>query len=149
MNNLSRYENRNYPQSRGFGNFYNLIDNFFDNSFPSQFAMKDMSFKVDIKEDDDNYLVEADLPGFKKDEVELHVENGRLSIKASKNENNEEKDDEGRYLHRERKTSTMLRTMQFDGIDEDNLKAKLDEGVLRITLPKASEDEKRKMIEIQ
>ncbi|MDO5714668.1 MAG: Hsp20 family protein [Tissierellia bacterium] len=145
MNNLRL--RRNNILDRGFEDFYNVIDDFFNGSFTPAKAMEAGSFKVDIEDRDDSYGIIAELPGIDKDEIEITLEEGKLRIAVEKVEDEEEK--EKNYLHRERRVRSMSRTMYFKDIDEENLEASLDQGVLEIKVPKKSKKDDMKKIEIQ
>ena len=92
--------------------------------------------KTDVKETDDGYQMDVDLPGFTKDEIHLDLENGYLTISTEKSlENKEEK--QGRVLRQERYAGTMSRSFYVgDGITEEDIRAKYENGVLTISLPK-------------
>lgn len=137
----------NLLRDKRFDDFYSMIDSFFNDSFTPQTALSSSTFKVDISENDKEYKVEAELPGFSKDEIEVNFEEGKLIISARKNE--EENIEEKNYIHRERKTSEMTRRMFFKDVDEENLSAQLDGGVLEITIPKKENLNKSKKIEIK
>ncbi|MGO1580850.1 MAG: Hsp20/alpha crystallin family protein [Peptoniphilaceae bacterium] len=137
----------NLLRDKRFDDFYSMIDSFFNDSFTPQTALSSSTFKVDISENDKEYKVEAELPGFSKDEIEVDFEEGKLIISARKNE--EENIEEKNYIHRERKTSEMTRRMFFKDVDEENLSAQLDGGVLEITIPKKENLNKSKKIEIK
>lgn len=92
------------------------------------------SFKTDISETDNNYTIEADLPGFSKDQIEVAFQEGNLTISAKRDEVNEEI--KGNYLRKERCAGQLLRTFVFDNVDTDNVKADYKDGVLKIDLPK-------------
>ena len=92
------------------------------------------NFKTDISETDNNYTIEADLPGFSKDQIEVAFQEGNLTISAKRDEVNEET--KGNYLRRERRAGQLLRTFVFDNVDSDNIKAQYKDGVLKIDLPK-------------
>lgn len=92
------------------------------------------SFKTDITETENNYTIEADLPGFSKDQIEVAFQEGNLTISAKRDEVNEES--KGNYLRRERRTGQLLRSFVFDNVDADNIKAQYKDGVLKIELPK-------------
>lgn len=126
----------------------NFLDSFFDEFFDFPVArINNVAFKLDVKEDDKNYLIEADLPGLKKDEVKISYNNDALTIAAErKEETNEEKDN---YVHRERSYSAMQRTLYLPNIDPKNIKAKLDEGVLKLTIKKDQIENKQDFIEIE
>ena len=106
------------------------------------------SFKVDVKDSGDHYELTADLPGMTKEDIALHYENGYLTIAASHSESNDEKDDAGNYIRRERHTGEVSRSFYIDGIDEANIHAEFKDGVLQVKLPKAAGEPQRKQIEI-
>lgn len=132
-----------------FDDFYDMIDSFFNDGFTPQRAMRSASFKVDVIDEDNAYKIEAELPGYSKDEIDVDFEDGRLTISAKKNEEVNEDDKDKNYIHRERKSSKMVRRMFFKDIDEDNMSAKLDGGILEITVPKKVDEKKNKKIEIE
>lgn len=92
------------------------------------------SFKTDISETDKEYLIEAELPGFAKENIEVNYQNGDLSISAKHDEITEEKNDT--YLRKERRTGHLMRTFVFENVDAENIKAEYKDGVLKINLPK-------------
>ena len=133
---------KNYLRDTRFDDFYDMIDSFFNDDFTPQKAMRAATFKVDVIDEDKDYKVEAELPGFSKDEIDIDFEEGKLTIT---DEENKEKN----YIHRERKSSKMMRRMFFKDIDEENMSAKLEGGILEITIPKKTEEKKNKKIEIK
>lgn len=138
---------RNLLDDSRFDDFYDMIDSFFNDDYSKDRALRSASFKVDISEDDKAYKVEAELPGFSKDEIDVNMKEGRLIISAKKSEENNK--EEKNYIHRERKFSEMSRTMYFKDIDENGMKAKLDGGVLEISIPKKEKVDTSKKIEIE
>ena len=92
------------------------------------------NFKTDISETENNYLIEANLPGFTKDQIEVGFQDGNLTISAKRDEVSE--DTKGNYLRKERRAGQLLRTFVFDNVDTDNVKAEYKDGVLKIDLPK-------------
>lgn len=149
MRSLRPFSSNDLTMDNGFRNFYNMIDDFFDNRFTPDLALKEGSFRVDIREDTDKYLVEAELPGYDKDEIKLSIEDGKLTINACKNEEIDKSDESKNYIHKERKTSKVSRTMYFEDVDQDKLKAKLEDGILTVSLPKMENNQKVKLIDIQ
>ncbi|CDZ75434.1 heat shock protein Hsp20 [Peptoniphilus sp. ING2-D1G] len=133
---------------RGFEDFYNMIDNFFKDDFTPQRALRSSTFKVDISEDDKGYIIEAELPGFEKEDISIILEEGKLTLSAEKKEESDKSDEEKNYIHKERKFSKMERTMYFKDIDENGLKATLNNGVLEIKVPKKEVENKAKNIAI-
>ena len=94
--------------------------------------------KTDLKEHDDSFELAVDLPGFKKDQIELQLQNGYLTITAAKGVEEEEKDKKGRLVHQERYTGSMTRSFYLgDHVREEDVKAKFEDGVLRLSFPKA------------
>ena len=93
--------------------------------------------KTDIREHEDHFVVEMDLPGFKKDEIELSLEKGYLTISAQKGLDKEEKDKKGRIIRQERYAGAMQRSFYVGtGLTEEDVKAKFEDGVLTLTVPK-------------
>ena len=94
--------------------------------------------KTDVRETEDGYEVEIDLPGFKKDQISLQLENGYLTISAAKGLDKEEKKD-GRVIRQERYSGAMQRTFYVgDGVEHEDVKAKFEDGVLKLGNPKRS-----------
>jgi len=131
----------------GFETLYNMLDDFFNDSFaPSRNLLRD-TFKIDIRETEKDYQIEAELPGVKKEEIALNVENDELSISINRTE---ETNDEGKnYIHRERRTSSMSRRVRLANAALDEIKAKLEEGILTVTIPKYEKSSASKKIEIE
>ena len=94
--------------------------------------------KTDVQERDGNYEVDIDLPGFKKDEVNIRLENGYLTVTASKGLDNDEKGDEkSGYIRRERWSGSCSRSFYVgDGVKSEDVKARMEDGILHLTLPK-------------
>ena len=94
-------------------------------------------FKTDIQDKGDSYLLEADLPGFKKDEIHAQMENGYLTISASKGVDKDEKDKKGQYIRRERTFGQCARSFYVgEGVTEADVKAKYENGILELSIPK-------------
>ena len=92
---------------------------------------------TDVKEHDDAYEVDIDLPGFKKDEIEIRLENGYLSISASKGLDKDEKNKKGKVIRQERYSGSMQRSFYVgDNVTQEDVKAKFEDGVLKLTVPK-------------
>ena len=94
--------------------------------------------KTDVREKDGSYELEIDLPGFKKDEVTAKLENGYLTIEASKNHEKDEKDEKsGKYLRRERYSGSMSRSYYVGShVQQSDVTAKFEDGILKLTIPK-------------
>jgi HSP20 family protein len=142
-----------------FDEFDNLFDDFlsrrwprlFDWSFPASLERGlgiARSFpKTDIVERDNEIEVQAELPGVKKEDLDVSISNQIMTIRACTKE--EEKAEEGRYLRREITRGEYQRTFTLpDYVDADNAKASFNDGILKITLPK-TEKSQRKSIKVQ
>ena len=108
--------------------------------------------KTDVKETDSGYEVDIDLPGFKKDEINVQLDNGYLSISAAKGLDKEEKNKEGKYIRKERYAGAMSRSFYVgDAITQEDIKAKYESGILRLSIPKkeAKQVEATKRIAIE
>lgn len=139
MNNL-------FPTRR---DFMDMNRHFMGDSFDRFFADTG-NFNVDIKENEDAYTVEADLPGLAKEDIELDYKNDVLSIRAQQETSTEEKDDESNYIRRERSSRSYNRQFLIRDVDEDNITAEFDNGVLKVQLPKTETDgQNTKKIDIQ
>ncbi|MCI8307623.1 MAG: Hsp20/alpha crystallin family protein [Lachnospiraceae bacterium] len=109
---------------------------FFGTPFTSFFNSRDIGeFKTDISEHGDNYLLEADLPGFDKKDIHLEITDNTLTINAERNSEHDEKDD-NKYIRIERSYGKYSRQFDISSIDSDKITAKYDNGVLKLTLPK-------------
>lgn len=144
---LVPFNRRNFVRrDDDFYSMYDVLDDFFSDTLTSRNLSRD-TFKLDIEEKENTYLIEAELPGIDKDEVSIELDNDRLVISV---ERKEEKDiEEKNYVHRERRYSSMSRGVYLGDIDKGDIKAKLDNGVLSIEVPKKTEVEETKKIEIE
>jgi HSP20 family protein len=131
----------------GFEDFYNMLDDFFSDSWlPGRSLFRD-TFKIDIKETDSEYRVEAELPGIKKDEIDLGFEDENLCISVTRTEENNEEDKN--YIHRERHIGSVSRRIRLANAKLNEIKAKLEDGVLTITIPKDERANILQRIEIE
>jgi HSP20 family protein len=103
-------------------------------------------YAVDVREDADHFYVEAELPGFKKDDVDITLENQQLTISAVRKEEQDQKNDKGELLLHERRYNRFLRSFTLPPtVDDQTVNAKLNDGVLVITLNKREETKPRKI----
>ena len=125
----------------------NLFDEFFDDDFP-MIPMRSIRnplygknaknlMKTDVRETDNTYELDVDLPGFKKDEVQLDLKDGYLSISAAKGLDKDQEDKKGKYIRQERYAGACSRSF-FVGeeIEPRDVSAKFEDGILRVSLPK-------------
>ena len=139
----------------------NLFDDWF--GFPAFPEMHDIDrklygkhaaheMKTDVREHDDGYELDIDLPGFQKDELTLHLQDGYLTVSAAKGLDEEHKDKKGKVIRRERYSGAMQRSFYVgDGVEETDVKAKYENGVLKLEIPKKDRKQiaERHTIEIE
>jgi HSP20 family protein len=107
-------------------------------------------FKTDIKDNGKEFVLEADLPGFKKEDIHVDLDENTLTISAERHSDYEEKDKKGNFVRCERSYGSYARSFDTTGIDTANMKAAYEDGVLKLTMPKLSEPQnnsRRLMIE--
>ena len=97
--------------------------------------------KTDVREVGDNYEVDIDLPGFKKDEIQVELKDGSLTITASKGLDKDEQDQQGRYIRRERYAGACSRSFYVGDLRQEDISARFEDGILRLTMPKAEKRE--------
>ena len=98
--------------------------------------------KTDVHEHDDHYEIVIDLPGFKKDQINLELQNGYLTVSAAKGLDKDEKDKKGRYIRQERYAGAMSRSFYVGtAVTVEDMGAKFENGILQITVPKEPKKE--------
>ncbi len=114
-----------------------LEKRFFANPFGSFFGMQDLAeFKTDVTDEGDHYLLEADLPGFEKKDIQLDVNGDILTVRAERHSKVEEKDQKDKVVRMERSYGCYSRQFDLSGVNAEDIKAKYENGVLQLTLPK-------------
>ena len=109
----------------------------FGDPFDGFFSGRELAtFRTDVRDQGDKYLVECDLPGFAKEDIHLDIEGDTLTIKAERHSEYEDKEKQEGYLRCERTFGEYSRSFDVSEIERDGIKAKLDNGVLTLTLPK-------------
>ena len=126
-------------------------ENLFDEMFDDAYCMVPMFsshsplygkhaknlMKTDVREKDNSYELDIDLPGFKKDEIQAQISDGYLTISASKGLDKDQQDDKGRYIRRERYSGQCSRSFYVgEGITEKDVTAKFEDGILKLSIPK-------------
>lgn len=135
--------------NRGF------MNDFFDDDFLMDFRGNKTNnlMKSDIKEMENSYLLEVELPGFDKNEIKAEVKNGYLVIEAKHGENKDEKDEEGKYIRKERYSGYCTRSFYVgEGLTEKDIKGKFENGILCLEVPKKEPEkavEEKKYIQIE
>ena len=129
----------------------NLFDDFFNDDFmnfpmwsgrnPLYGKRAKNLMKTDVRETEDTYEVDIDLPGFKKDEISVNLKNGYLTISAAKGLDKDEKDKKGKYIRQERYAGAMSRSFYVGEVEPKDVSAKYEDGILKISVPKESKKE--------
>ena len=115
-------------------NLFHYLDNMEKNFFT---GFGDVSqFRCDIQDQGNNFLLEAELPGFKKEDIKIDLKGDTLTISAVHNDVTEEKDQKGGYIRRERKFGSFSRSFDVSGIDVSKIDAEYTNGILALNLPK-------------
>lgn len=123
------------PFERSDDNFFDTFDNFTRKVFGSN-AASFPDFRTDIRDAGDRFLLEAELPGFSKEDISLDLKDGILTISATHKEEKDEKNEKGEYIRRERRYGSFTRSFDVTGIDEEHITAAYTNGVLELSLPK-------------
>jgi len=144
MNNLIYPEER-YLRSDYFDNFGDLFNGFFRTPLTHRSVRKARIPAVDVAETDTAYQVKAELPGIRKEDLDVTVDDGVLTIKAEHNDNQEQAEN-GQLIRQERSYGKFVRSLRLGAnVDEETITAEYRDGVLHITLPKAKEVQPRKV----
>ena len=124
----------------------NLFDEFFNDPFALMTSGRDPLYgkhaknlmKTDVRELDGSYEIDIDLPGFKKDEVDIQLQDGCLTISAAKGLDKDEKDKQGRYIRQERYAGSVSRSSYVgEDVKPADVKASFEDGILKLSVPKA------------
>lgn len=135
----------------------NFMDDFFRDAFGDfgrmPHANMNSLMNTDVKEFDDKYEMALELPGYKKEDIQAELKDGYLCIQAKRNEEKEVKDDNGKFIHKERFTGKCQRSFYVgDHVKQEDIVASFENGILNLQIPKAAsvpEVEERKYIAIQ
>ena len=117
----------------GFG-LWDAFNDFDQNFFGSNMPINNC--RTDIRDDGDKYVMESELPGFDKEDIKLDINGSQLTIAAEHTEKNDEKDDKGNYIRRERTFGSYKRSFNIGDIDTEGINAEYKNGILTIELPK-------------
>ncbi|SDD56826.1 HSP20 family protein [Paenibacillus sp. UNCCL117] len=123
------------------GQMLRTFNDAFDQELLAPLHSNTRSFRTDIRETDTGYLIEAELPGFAKEDIDIDVNDKYLTIRAKRNQVEEEKDEQGKIIRRERHYGEFARQFYVEGIEEEGIKAKLQDGVLKLDIPKKAKKE--------
>lgn len=138
---LTPYEKNNYDL---FDVFDNFDKDFFGRNYPA------MNCRTDIKDEGDKFVLEAEMPGFEKDDIKLDIDGDYLTISAEHKTEKDEKDKDGKYIRRERSYGSYKRSFDISNINQEEIGAEYKNGILELNLPKKSPDEpKTRRLEIK
>ncbi len=130
-------------------NEFDLFDDMFMDPF---FERKESRLmKTDIREKGNNYIIDVDLPGYEKEDIDIEMENGYLKITAKTNKSVDESDEEEKYIHKERYYGECSRSFYVgENLKEEDIKASFKNGILSLTFPKEAPKqlEEKKKIQI-
>ncbi|MCR5093152.1 MAG: Hsp20/alpha crystallin family protein [Lachnospiraceae bacterium] len=139
---VARYEDPFDFMDRMFGDFFNDFGG----------PLSAQGLRTDVIDQGDTYKLEADLPGFNKEDIKIDLKDGMLTIKAEHKDSKDEKGEHGRYIRRERSQMSYSRAFRVEGIEPEDILAQYKNGVLAVTIPKKEaipEKEEAKHIEVQ
>lgn len=127
-------KNKGISTNTGFEDFYNVLDDYFSNDWPFKRTLTHDTFKVDVEDNGNEYLIEAEVPGIDKKDIIVELNDGKLMISITRDENSESK--KKNFIHRERRYSSMSRSIYLEDAKPDGIKAKLENGLLKVVVPK-------------
>lgn len=137
---LTRRNNNHINSYNPFREMEELEKSLFSNPFGNFFAGNSLAeFKTDVTDEGDHYLLEADLPGFDKKDITLEINGDVLTVRAERHSKVEEKDKKDKVIRIERSYGSYSREYDVSGVKTDEIKAKYDNGVLKLVLPKKQE----------
>lgn len=123
---ITPFERKGYDL---FNAFHDFEDDFFKGSAIG-------SCKTDIKDEGDKFILECELPGFEKEDINIDISGGCLTISAQHSASNDEKDNNGNYIRRERSSCSYQRSFDISDCDEEKIGAEYKNGILIVDLPK-------------
>ncbi len=142
MGDISRRDPRNRNPLSVFDDMRETFRSFFDEGFGAGYPA------MDIRETDDSYVVEADMPGMNENDIDVRVDGRTLTVAGSTEQKDEERSEEG-YLMRERRQSAMRRSLTLPAnVDTDSISARFRDGVLELTVPKTESGTGGRRIEV-
>lgn len=133
---IRRNSNNNLNTYNPFQEMEEMERRFFGPQFDRFFRSADLAeFKTDVTDEGDHYLLEADLPGFRKEDIQLALEDNALTIRAQRHSNVEQKEKD-QVVRVERSYGSYSRSFDLTGINPEGIRARYDNGVLQLVLPK-------------
>ncbi len=127
------------PFGRNKYDLFNIFNDFDKDFFNDTMPMN--TCRTDIRDDGDKYVMESELPGFSKEDITLDINGSYLVISAEHKSENEQKDDKGHYIRRERTIGSYKRSFDISDVSTENISAEYKNGILTIDLPKKKAEE--------
>ncbi|HMM69599.1 Hsp20/alpha crystallin family protein [Gudongella oleilytica] len=140
-------KNKEISTNTGFEDFYNVLDDFFSNDWPFRRSLANDTFKVDVEDNGSEYLIEAEVPGIDKKDINVELNDGKLVIAIVKDEKNES--EKRNFIHRERRYSSMSRSIYLEDAKPNGIRAKLENGLLKVKVPKEEKPNNSVTIDIE
>lgn len=131
-----------------FGALTKSLNEVFNDDFFAPMTSSTLSFRTDIRESEQAYLIEAELPGFKKEEIDIDYASPYLTIKAVRKDENSQENEDHKIVRRERRYGEYVRRFYVQDINDDEIRASLKDGLLSLEVPKRQKSA-GKRIEIQ
>ena len=119
----------------------NLFDDFFGRDFEKNlfgkglYGSQNQLMKTDVKESENGYMIDIDLPGFNKEDVNVELKDGYLTVTASQSKNNDEQKEDGRYIRRERYMGSCTRSFYVGNVKPEQVSGRFEKGVLSLNSP--------------
>lgn len=127
--------------------FNQLMENFFDDGFFNTRITRNDLFRMDVQDLEEAFVIEADLPGIPKESIDIQYDDGKLTIRVQHEQ--VEDNNQGKYLHKERRQVSMERSLYLKDIESEQIDASLNNGVLTIRLPKQNKSSTKTQITIR
>lgn len=137
---LNRRNNNSMITYNPFQELDNFERSFFGDFFPRFDRGTLGTFKTDVTDEGDSYRIEADLPGFKKEDIHLDVSDNLLTLSAERHSEHEDKEKNGKYLRCERSYGSYSRVFDLSDVKSEDITAKYEDGVLTLNLPKKTQE---------
>lgn len=142
------FDNRNYKPLFFEDSFDRMFDDAFKNFWGDNQLRRYDAFRTDVIDQDDNYLLQAELPGFKKEDINIDLKNDLLTISASHKEEKDE-EEQNKYIRKERYYTSYSRSFRVNNIEAEDIDASYNNGILEVRLPKKDAEAKEAVQRIE
>lgn len=129
-----------FPSKKDRDGFFDFLPSWFDEWGRNAFhGLNVGAFAADVQEKDNAYIVKVDLPGVTKENISLDFDQGLLTVSATREQETNENAKDGSFIRKERATGSYSRRFALDGVNEEEIRASFNDGVLTVTLPKRTD----------